>query len=120
MSIQANKLRKMAAELIAMADAMQQTATTEVIAGHSYNRAAGLVCTASNKSTQLTRSQAIILNALLDNRGVCVTRQELMALVFGESAANVVSRTIDTHVYMLRKLLGENSIKTVNGRGYRL
>jgi len=118
MSILANKLRRLAAELIATADAMQQTKTVVKLGACTYDQASGVVIR-GNKRTQLQKAQATILNALLENRGVVVEKDALLVLLFGANAANIISRTVDQHVCMLRKILGDEAIITVNGRGYR-
>ena len=68
--------------------------------------------------TRLTRSETVILGALVDNAGVLVSRDDLTALLFG--SRDVVSRTVDQHVQNLRQKLGVSAIETVHGLGYRL
>ncbi len=70
---------------------------------------------------QLTLSEFKLLYALASNRGRVLTRDQLIALVQGAGVI-VVDRAIDTHVFGLRKKLGEcsNFIETVRGVGYRI
>ncbi len=69
----------------------------------------------------LTRSEFRLLLALANSRGRVLTRDSLINHVQGEGVA-VVGRTVDTHVFGLRKKLGEcaDVIETVRGIGYRI
>lgn len=69
----------------------------------------------------LTPSEFKLLGALVQNRGVVLTREQLIENIQGEGI-NVVGRTIDTHVFGLRKKLGEwgDRIETIRGVGYRV
>lgn len=119
MNMLAQKMRKIAAELIAAADAMLKTQTTEQIGSVSFSRV-NKTLARGKQSLQLTKAQATILTALLDNRGTCVSKNELTALLFGSRALEIESRTVDSHVCSLRKYLDKNAIRTINGTGYML
>jgi two-component system phosphate regulon response regulator PhoB len=69
----------------------------------------------------LTPSEFKLLVALVKNQGRVLTRASLIDLVQG-SDVSVVDRTIDTHVFGLRKKLGVcgDLIETVRGVGYRV
>jgi len=69
---------------------------------------------------ELTRSEFRLLEALMQNTGRVLSRDRLMDLVQGD--ANVTDRTIDTHVFGLRKKLGtcQEIIETIRGVGYRV
>jgi two-component system phosphate regulon response regulator PhoB len=69
----------------------------------------------------LTPSEFKLLSTMLQYRGRVLTRQKLIEEVQGEGIS-VIGRTIDTHVFGLRKKLGEHSdmIETVRGIGYRV
>lgn len=69
----------------------------------------------------LTRSEFRLLLALANSRGRVLTRDSLIQHVQGEGVA-VVGRTVDTHVFGLRKKLGvcADVIETVRGIGYRV
>lgn len=73
------------------------------------------------KKVELTTSEYKLLAALLENRGRVLSRKRLIDLVQGENVA-VVLRTIDTHIYGLRKKLGECSelVESIRGVGYRV
>lgn len=70
---------------------------------------------------QLTASEFKLLWALTQNRGRVLTRDSLIEHVQGEGVS-VVGRTVDTHVFGLRKKMGEcaDIIETVRGIGYRV
>lgn len=69
----------------------------------------------------LTASEFKLLYTLAKNKGRVLTRDALIAQVQGEGVA-VVGRTVDTHVFGLRKKMGEcgDLIETVRGIGYRV
>ncbi|MEQ1843180.1 MAG: response regulator transcription factor, partial [Verrucomicrobiales bacterium] len=73
------------------------------------------------KDIQLTPSEFRLLLALVKNRGRVLTRERLIDLVQGEGVT-VVDRTIDTHIFGLRKKLGKCSdvVETIRGVGYRV
>ncbi|ARQ71066.1 response regulator transcription factor [Streptomyces marincola] len=73
----------------------------------------------------LTRKEFDLLYRLALHRGEVVSRQRLMAEIWGDPlnhpAGRQATRTIDTHVSKLRGKLGVNSwIETVRGVGFRL
>lgn len=78
-------------------------------------------CKCLNEPVQLTPSEFKLLLALATSGGRVLTRDRLIGLVQGEGVA-VVGRTVDTHVFGLRKKLGEcgDVIETVRGVGYRV
>ncbi len=60
-------------------------------------------------------------SALAQNQGRVLTRDRLISLVQGDGVA-VVDRTVDTHVFGLRKKLegAGDLLETVRGVGYRI
>ncbi len=70
---------------------------------------------------QLTPSEFKLLKCLANNKGRVLTRDQLIGEVQGEGVS-VVGRTVDTHIFGLRKKLGEcaDVIETVRGVGYRV
>ena len=70
---------------------------------------------------KLTPNEFKLLHALLERPGQILSRDRLIELVQGEGVA-VVDRAVDTHVFSLRKKLGEvgSAIETVRGEGYRI
>ncbi len=75
----------------------------------------------AGEETILTPSEFKLLHALMRNRGRVLTRERLIDLVQGEGVT-VIDRAIDTHVFGLRKKLGEcsNLVETIRGVGYRI
>ncbi len=69
----------------------------------------------------LTLSEFKLLLALSKERGKVMTRERLISEVQGDGVA-VIDRTVDTHVFGLRKKLGKCSdlIETIRGVGYRM
>ncbi|KYG63013.1 DNA-binding response regulator [Bdellovibrio bacteriovorus] len=75
----------------------------------------------NGEALHLTPSEFKLLGTLVQNQGVVLTREQLIENIQGEGI-NVVGRTIDTHVFGLRKKLGEwgDRIETIRGVGYRV
>ena len=69
----------------------------------------------------LTRSEFKLLASLLESQGKVLSRESLIGEIQGEGV-NVVGRTVDTHVFGLRKKLGDygDFIETIRGVGYRV
>lgn len=69
----------------------------------------------------LTPSEFKLLSTMLEYRGRVLTRAKLIEEVQGEGIS-VIGRTIDTHVFGLRKKLNAHAdlIETVRGIGYRV
>ncbi|MFM8270454.1 MAG: response regulator transcription factor [Pseudomonadota bacterium] len=70
---------------------------------------------------ELTPSEFKLLHAMMKNRGRVLTRERLIDLVQGEGVT-VIDRAIDTHIFGLRKKLGNcaNLVETIRGVGYRV
>lgn len=75
----------------------------------------------AGEAISLTPSEFKLLQTLAQNRGRVLTRESLIQHVQGEGVS-VVGRTVDTHVFGLRKKLGDCAevIETVRGIGYRV
>ncbi len=67
---------------------------------------------------RLTAREMELLWFLIAARPRVVPRETILERVWGLSA-DITTRTIDVHVRALRKKLGQQSIETVIGRGYR-
>jgi DNA-binding response OmpR family regulator len=77
----------------------------------------------ANEALPLSRMAFDLLVALVRHRGAVITRAELMREVWGYSEG-VVSRTLDTHIFELRRLIESDPakptrIRTVWRIGYR-
>jgi predicted ATPase/DNA-binding winged helix-turn-helix (wHTH) protein len=66
---------------------------------------------------QLGMIELKILNVLLERPGVLVSKAELMSRVWGNSV--VGDNALHVHIAGLRKRLGDNTISTKRGAGYR-
>lgn len=67
----------------------------------------------------LTRREFDLLVCLAEHRGMALTRDQLMQLVWGTGYFGT-TRTVDVHVQRLREKLSTDAIATVTGLGYRL
>lgn len=69
----------------------------------------------------LTRTEFSLLECLASQRGRAVSREHLLAAVWGYDAGSN-TRTVETHIWRLRKKLGENGetpwLRTLSGQGY--
>lgn len=74
-----------------------------------------------NRRLDLTRSEFHLLELFLQNPGKALSRDEIIERIQGE-ATHVSGRTVDTHVFGLRRKLGSygRRIEAVRGIGYRL
>lgn len=70
---------------------------------------------------ELTRKEFELLVYLLENKGLVMTRDQILCHVWGYDFSGE-TRTVDVHVRTLRQKLGEagNFIETVRGVGYRI
>lgn len=75
----------------------------------------------NGEAVHLTPSEFKILSEMMSSQGRVLTRDHLIDVVQGEGIS-VTGRTIDTHVFGLRKKLGTESdwIETIRGVGYRI
>jgi two-component system, OmpR family, phosphate regulon response regulator PhoB len=75
----------------------------------------------SGEVVHLTPSEFKILSTMASSQGKVLTRDHLISVVQGDGIS-VTGRTIDTHVFGLRKKMGEASdwIETIRGVGYRV
>ena len=69
----------------------------------------------------LTRKEFELLQYLMENKGLVMTRNQILCHVWGYDFDGE-TRTVDVHVRTLRQKLGEagNLIETVRGVGYRI
>jgi two-component system, OmpR family, alkaline phosphatase synthesis response regulator PhoP len=122
-------------ELLARVEALFRRAASPRRNGHGPEPATlrfGEVEVHTPSRTVLRRGETVLLTpkeydllvALLSRNGACATRVELLTEVWGYSA-EVMSRTVDTHVAELRRKLERDPanpahIITVRKTGYRL
>lgn len=76
--------------------------------------------TVQGRPVHLAKMEYCLLCYLLQHAGQVLSRQEILANVWG-SPPNVKTRTLDMHIHALRKKLGLNdSLETVFQIRYRL
>ena len=75
----------------------------------------------NGKEIELTFKEYEILKYLLLNKGIAVTREQLLNEVWGYNSESE-TRTVDSHILTLRKKLGESGslIETIRHVGYKL
>ncbi|MFM7079416.1 MAG: response regulator transcription factor [Bacteroidota bacterium] len=66
----------------------------------------------------LPRKEFELLSLLISKPGKVFTRDEIMTKVWGDDII-VGDRTIDVHIRKIREKLGDDSIKTIKGVGYK-
>ncbi len=73
-----------------------------------------------NKIINLTPKEYEILTYLIKNKGIAISREQLLSNVWGYDFYGD-DRTVDTHIKMLRNNLGKykNHIITIRGVGYK-
>ena len=81
---------------------------------------AGRIVYIDGKKTDLTPKEYDLLFYLIKNKGIALTREKLISNVWGYDYFGD-DRTLDTHIKLLRKNLGEYAglIVTLRGVGYR-
>lgn len=75
--------------------------------------------TLRERRVTLSRHEYRTLVALMERQGRTVTREQLLAAVYGDCGA-IDSNTIAVYVHQLRRKLGEELIVTDHGVGYRM
>jgi DNA-binding response OmpR family regulator len=81
---------------------------------------AARVVTVNGERVQLTPREYELLFYMVNNKGIALTREQLISKVWGYDFFGD-DRTLDTHIKLLRKSLGEYAslIVTLRGVGYR-
>ena len=78
------------------------------------------VVTVDNASVELTNREFELLEVLINNRNIALSREKLLDLAWGYDYFGD-TRTVDVHITKLRKKLNwENRIITIYKHGYRL
>ena len=74
-----------------------------------------------DEKIELTRKEFELLVYLVENRGLVMSRNQILCQVWGYEFEGE-TRTVDVHVRSLRQKLGEagNMVETVRGGGYRI
>ena len=76
---------------------------------------------AENEEVELTYKEFELLEYLLENRGIVLSREKLLKAIWGYDFEGE-TRTVDVHIGNLRQKLGScgSAIETVRGVGYRI
>ncbi|MBL0341707.1 MAG: response regulator transcription factor [Bacteroidetes bacterium] len=74
--------------------------------------------THNNIELTFPRKEFELLSLLISKPGKVFTRDEIMTRVWGDDII-VGDRTIDVHIRKIREKLGDESIKTIKGVGYK-
>ncbi len=95
--------------------------TAEYTVGAVYVCPKKHVVTVNGQAVSLTRKEFEMLCYLLENRGLVLTRDQILNHIWGY-AFDGESRTVDVHIRTLRQKLGEDGdvIETVRGVGYKV
>ena len=70
------------------------------------------------REVHLTPTEFDLLARLADRPGAVLSREQLLADVWGWRDAGSTTRTVDTHVAAVRRKLGDDVVRTVHGVGY--
>lgn len=79
------------------------------------------IVTVNDQPVTLTLKEFEMLRYLLENRGIVLTRDQLLGHIWGYDFDGE-TRTVDVHIRTLRQKLGEagDLVETVRGVGYRI
>lgn len=93
----------------------------EYIIGNLYVCPSKYIVRVEDKDVTLTLKEFETLCLLLENRGIVLTRDQLLNKVWGYSFDGE-SRTVDVHIRTLRQKLGSEGdvVKTIRGVGYKI
>ena len=105
------------AALLRRAARTHSTSATVRVGDVEIDRAARRVHRAGVE-VHLTPTEFDLLARLLERPGAVLTREQLLADVWGWRDAGGTTRTVDTHVGAVRRKLGDEVVRTVHGVGY--
>jgi DNA-binding response OmpR family regulator len=113
--------RELAARIKAILRRAEQRSEDEVLsAGEIVLRRDAHEVTVAGAAVELTSKEFDLLACFLEHRGIVLSRERLLDLVWGV-AYPAGTRTVDMHVAQLRrKLRAPETIRTVRGAGYKL
>ena len=110
-------------ELCARIRALQRRSTgraTSVIShGNLTLDPAARIVSRNERPLHVSPTEFALLKMLLENAGRTVGRERLFSSLYGLNGG-IESNSLDVHIHRLRRKLGETSIKTVRGIGYRI
>jgi two-component system, OmpR family, alkaline phosphatase synthesis response regulator PhoP len=113
--------RELAARIKAILRRAEHRDEDEILsAGDVVLRRDSYEVTVAAEQVELTAKEFDLLACLLEHRGLVLSRERLLDLVWGVSYPGG-TRTVDMHVAQLRRKLGRpDAIRTVRGAGYKL
>jgi DNA-binding response OmpR family regulator len=113
--------RELAARIKAILRRAEHRSQDEVLAaGEIVVRRDSHEVTVGGDDVELTNKEFDLLACFLEHRGIVLSRERLLDLVWGVSYPGG-TRTVDMHVAQLRrKLQAPEAIRTVRGAGYKL
>ena len=113
--------RELAARIKAILRRAEQRSEDEVLAaGEIVLRRDSHEVTVADEPVELTSKEFDLLACFLEHRGIVLSRERLLDLVWGVSYPGG-TRTVDMHVAQLRrKLNASDLIRTIRGAGYKL
>ena len=113
--------RELAARIKAILRRAEQRPQDEVLAAREVVlRRDSREVTVAGTEVELTTKEFDLLTCFLEHRGLVLSRERLLDLVWGMTYPGG-TRTVDQHVAQLRrKLGGADAIRTVRGAGYKL
>ena len=99
----------------------KETASPTLAAGDITLDASRRQVTVAGEAVTLTRKEFDLLETLMRNRGLVLTREKLLDTVWGIDFPGD-TRTVDVHMGTLRQKLGAGAamLQTVRGVGYRM
>jgi len=113
--------RELAARIKAILRRAEQRSEDEVLStGEIVLRRDSHEVTVGGDPVELTSKEFDLLACFLEHRGIVLSRERLLDLVWGVSYPGG-TRTVDMHVAQLRrKLQAAEAIRTIRGAGYKL
>jgi DNA-binding response OmpR family regulator len=113
--------RELAARIKAILRRAEHQTQDEVLsAGEIVLRRDSHEVTVAGDPIELTHKEFDLLACFLEHRGIVLSRERLLDLVWGVSYPGG-TRTVDMHVAQLRrKLAAPDAIRTIRGAGYKL
>jgi DNA-binding response OmpR family regulator len=113
--------RELAARIKAILRRAERSAEDEVLSvGEIVLRRDSREVTTAGEQVELTSKEFDLLACFLEHRGIVLSRERLLDLVWGVAYPGG-TRTVDMHVAQLRrKLAAPQAIRTIRGAGYKL
>ena len=113
--------RELAARIKAILRRAERSSEDEVLtAGDIVLRRDSHEVTVEGDPVELTAKEFDLLACFLEHRGIVLSRERLLDIVWGVSYPGG-TRTVDMHVAQLRrKLAAPDAIRTIRGAGYKL